>query len=149
MSETPSGIFVYGTLKQGGRNFYVSQKAGWLGSQPAWIEGYRLFHLNPSSERAYSYPALLEGEGRVWGEVQTFANLEEALVVLDELEDVGGEYRRIAVAARLDGISERHGHENTQSLLVWAYAYCTPEALEKTGGVWLPEGEWNHTEGSA
>ncbi len=144
MSTSPVGIFVYGTLKQGGRNFYVAQQAGWMASRRAWIEGFRVYHLQPSAERVYSYPALLEGAGQVWGEIQTFANLEQALLILDKLEDVGGEYRRIAVTVRLDVVGESHGFEAQESVVAWAYAYSSAEALEKTGAVWVEEGEWDH-----
>jgi gamma-glutamylcyclotransferase (GGCT)/AIG2-like uncharacterized protein YtfP len=131
---SPVAVFVYGTLKQGQRNFEVSRRAGWVRSERAWLEGYRLYHLPRASERPYSYPAIVAGEGRVWGEVQYFADLEAALVPLDALEDAGREYERVEVEARLpDGGTVR----------VWTYVYPSLEAIRQVGGVWLPQGDWS------
>jgi gamma-glutamylcyclotransferase (GGCT)/AIG2-like uncharacterized protein YtfP len=132
--SSPVAVFVYGTLKQGQRNFGLSRRAGWLRSEAAWLEGFALYHLPRASERPYSYPAIVAGEGRVWGEVQYFADLEAALLALDALEDAGREYERIQVEARL----ARGG-----VVRAWAYVYPSLEAVRRVGGVALPRGEWS------
>jgi gamma-glutamylcyclotransferase (GGCT)/AIG2-like uncharacterized protein YtfP len=59
-----------------------------------------------------------------------------ALKLLDELEDQGGEYRRIEAVAYLDGGAV---------LPVWLYVYANPRNLAGAGGiavkgqVWRPE----------
>ncbi|MCS7068120.1 MAG: gamma-glutamylcyclotransferase [Meiothermus sp.] len=133
--ESPEAVFVYGTLKQGERNFEVSRLAGWLRSEPAYIEGFRLFHIPEGDLRPYGYPGVVKGEGRVWGEVQWFADLAQALVLLDRLEDEGSEYLRSPITAYL---SEQGGAPRT----VWVYTYPSLQAVESVGGIWLPEGVW-------
>jgi gamma-glutamylcyclotransferase (GGCT)/AIG2-like uncharacterized protein YtfP len=137
MAMQPVGVFAYGTLKQGQRNFYVSQQGGWLRSEPAWLEGFQMYALPRSKERLYPFPALIQGEGRVWGEVQYFADLEQALILLDELEEEGKEYLRLGVQARL----EKQDSEDLR-LSVWVYVYMHPASLDAIGAVWLPEGTW-------
>jgi len=131
--EAPAAVFVYGTLKQGERNFVVSQQAGWQRSAPAYIEGYRLFHLPEGALRAYGYPAVVPGEGRVWGEVQWFADLTQALRVLDELEDEGYEYLRVPAVAHV---------QEGGPCRVWLYVYSGLESIQRAQGRWLPEGIW-------
>lgn len=132
-SLSPVAVFVYGTLKQGQRNFRLSQRAGWVRSEPAWLEGFALYHLPRASERPYSYPAIVVGDGRVWGEVQYFADLEAALVALDALEDAGREYERVQVEAR-----RPHGG----AVRVWTYVYPSLEAIRRVNGVRVPGGDW-------
>ncbi|GIW37333.1 MAG: gamma-glutamylcyclotransferase [Meiothermus sp.] len=133
--ELPEAVFVYGTLKRGERNFEVSRQAGWLRSEPACIEGFRLFHIPKGDLRPYAYPGVVKGEGRVWGEVQWFANLDQALALLDRLEDEGGEYLRSPTTAYL---FEQGG----APCRVWVYVYASLPALESAGGIWLPQGVW-------
>lgn len=114
--NAPEAVFVYGTLKQGERNFQVSKAAGWLRSAEAYIEGFRLFHI-PRSE------------------VQWFADLAHALELLDELEDEGREYRRISATAYLS-------QQAPQPCAVWVYTYPSLEAMRSVSGLWLPEGVW-------
>jgi len=133
--DAPEAVFVYGTLKQGERNFSVSQQAGWVRSVQAYIEGFRLFHIPQSHGRPYAYPAVVRGEGRVWGEVQWFADLASALKLLDELEDEGREYLRIPTTAYPSQPTRRPCE-------VWVYAYPSPQAAQSALGLWLPEGVW-------
>jgi gamma-glutamylcyclotransferase (GGCT)/AIG2-like uncharacterized protein YtfP len=133
--ELPEAVFVYGTLKQGERNFTVSRQAGWLSSEPAYIEGFRLFHIPQSEIRPYAYPGAVKGEGRVWGEVQWFADLARALELLDRLEDEGGEYLRSPTKAYLF-------EQGEAPCRVWVYAYPSLQAVHSVGGLWLPEGVW-------
>ncbi|PZA07946.1 MULTISPECIES: gamma-glutamylcyclotransferase [unclassified Meiothermus] len=128
----PAAVFAYGTLKRGERNFELAQRAGWLCSEPGWLEGFRLFHIPQQGPRPYGYPAIVPGEGRVQGEVQRFQDLEFALTVLDALEDEGQEYRRIPAVAR------------TQSgaIWVWVYVYPSLEAIQSARGIPLRGEVW-------
>lgn len=85
--------------------------------------------------RPYAYPGVVRGEGRVWGEVQWFADLKQALLLLDELEDEGREYRRIPTTAYLT-------QPAAQPCAVWVYAYPSLQAVQSVRGFWLPEGVW-------
>mgnify|MGYP001770943262 FL=1 len=129
----PSAVFVYGTLKQGERNFPVSQQAGWKRSESGWLEGFQLFHIPQSRLRPYSYPAIVQADGRVWGEVQWFQDLELALSVLDSLEDEGREYLRIPTTA----------HTEAGPVLVWVYVYPGLEAIRSAQGILISSGVWS------
>ena len=64
LSETTS-VFVYGTLKPGGKNFYIAKLGGAFSVREAYAEGMRLYGLEPEA-----YPAMIRsdsGEGRVYG----------------------------------------------------------------------------------
>jgi gamma-glutamylcyclotransferase (GGCT)/AIG2-like uncharacterized protein YtfP len=117
-------VFVYGTLKRGERNHpLVADHL--LRAVPGYVEGFALYHLPPGGERPYAYPAMVPGEGRVFGEVLFLQ--EEALPLLDALEEEGVEYRRVRVRVRTaEGEVE-----------AWTYLY-----LEEPQGVLLPEGVW-------
>jgi len=142
MNPTPSAVFVYGTLKRGERNFQISERAGWVRSVKAWLEGYQLFHIPRRERLPYTYPAVVQGQGRVWGEVQWFADLEAALRVLDVLEDEGNEYLRISVQAHLGSTLESHGLERPLSLEVWTYVYPHPDAILQARGIPVLDGVW-------
>ncbi|MER3483746.1 MAG: gamma-glutamylcyclotransferase [Meiothermus sp.] len=146
MDEVPAAVFVYGTLKQGERNFPVSQRAGWLRSERGWLGGFQLFHIPRRERLPYSYPAMARGEGRVWGEVQWFADLETALEALDVLEDEGREYLRIPAEAHLGGTLEHHGFDETPTVQVWTYVYPDQGAINRARGILLPDGVWLESE---
>lgn len=133
----PSAIFVYGTLKQGERNFPLSQRAGWVRSEPGWLEGFQLFHIPQRERLPYSYPAIVQGEGRVEGEVQWFKDLELALGVLDPLEDEGSEYLRIPATAQTE----------VGAVLVWVYVYPSLEAIRRARGILRSGGVWSEPPG--
>jgi len=138
----PVGVFAYGTLKQGQRNFYVSRQGGWLRSEPAWLEGFQMYELPISAQRQYSYPALIQGKGRVWGEVQYFTDLDQALVLLDELEQEGKEYLRLGVLAHLGTHTEKRGPKMDSLASAWVYMYIHSTFLQAMGATWIPEGKW-------
>jgi gamma-glutamylcyclotransferase (GGCT)/AIG2-like uncharacterized protein YtfP len=70
-------VFVYGTLKQGGRYHEVMQQAGGALTGPAQVRG-GLIDLG-------DYPGLVSADGRVDGEVYLVTG--EGLAILDRLED--------------------------------------------------------------
>lgn len=136
------GLFVYGTLREGGRNH------GWLlrthpeGLTQAWTPG-RLFHLPASG-----HPAVVAGPepdtpppgpGWVAGEFVGFedeADLEAALADLDQLEDVeGGLFLRELRPVRL---ASGHAYQ------AWVYLFPGDRLprLEREG-VELASGDWS------
>ena len=135
------GLFVYGSLRAGGRRHGWIQRTGPEGITPAATPG-RLFHL-PSED----YPALVPvpepaaappGPGWVTGEFIGYedeAALASALADLDQVEDVeGGLFERQLLPVRLDS-----GH------CYQAWVYVFPEdrlpRLEREA-VELPHGDW-------
>lgn len=118
-------VFAYGTLKRGGRNHYLVLP--YLHRVlPGRVFGFRLFHLERGEDRPYPYPAMLPGKGWVEGEV-LFLD-PQALPLLDELEEEGVEYRRVAVQV-----------ETPEGLLTaWTYLYLG----DLKGARPLPPGAW-------
>ena len=97
-----SAFFVYGTLKRGQANYPLI--APYLRAvEPATVRGL-LFDHGP-------FPALVEGEGRVRGELVTLdpAGLEATLPIIDRLEDfrpddlAGSMYLRRVVEVEMAG----------------------------------------------
>ena len=135
------GLFVYGSLREGGRGHAWVRRTDPIGTTRAWTSG-RLFHLP-----AAGYPALVPvpepgspvpGPGWVVGEFigyEDAAALDRALQDLDQVEDVEGElFERRILPVVLDS-----GHRYA------AWVYVFPEdrlpRLEKEG-VELPGGDW-------
>ncbi len=120
-------VFVYGTLKRGERNHALV--AGRVQRVvPGYAEGFALYPLPAGGERPYAYPAMVRGEGRVYGEVLFLPG--EALPLLDALEEEGEEYRRERILV----------HTEEGPMEAWAYLYLRDlgEALPLPKGVWPP-----------
>lgn len=131
---TADGLFIYGTLREGGRHRTWLERTHPEGVTAGEVRG-RLFHL-PNE----GYPALVAGTGEAWvlGEFVGYgdaAELEAALADLDQLEEVdAGLFERRILPVRLAG-----GRE----YLAWVYVF--PEdrlpRLEKEA-VEVPDGDW-------
>ena len=131
--HTTPHVFVYGTLKPGGRYHSVAQRGGRFTSQEAFIEGFTLYHLEPEDYPAITRFEGTRGQGKVYGNVFTFENIEQALPFLDELEGCHWdppEYERIKTTAY--PLDEE----------VWAYLYLDEERLEGPGVTRLENGLW-------
>jgi gamma-glutamylcyclotransferase (GGCT)/AIG2-like uncharacterized protein YtfP len=131
-------VFVYGTLRRGQKWHHLVERLV-KAAFPATAPG-RLYHLADKG-----YPAVLAGEGTVAGEVLEFDEIEEALRILDELEDYYGpghpqnEYDRVVVAAM-----DNEGTEHP------VYMYVCTEHKENwlsQSGVHIPSGDWLRREG--
>ena len=124
----PPKIFVYGTLKPGGRNYFLAR--GVTNTENACLDGYILVHFEPEG-----YPAMVPGKGRVYGVVLTFADLGAALPELDALEGLHltpPEYERVLVTVRPSGET------------VWTYVYINQTRLAGTGVTPVSGGDWPH-----
>ncbi|SHH35381.1 Uncharacterized conserved protein YtfP, gamma-glutamylcyclotransferase (GGCT)/AIG2-like family [Thermosyntropha lipolytica DSM 11003] len=75
-------VFVYGTLMQGEINHHIISDYA-LRITPAYIKGI-LYDL------PYGYPALVSGNGLVFGELIELSDVREAMSVLDDLEGYSG-----------------------------------------------------------
>lgn len=85
-------MFVYGLLKPGLRLFHVAEPFV-IDATPATVRG-RLYNAGVPAAR-------FDEDGTIEGFLFTIdaARLDEALAVLDDLEDEGVEYRRIVLTA--------------------------------------------------
>jgi gamma-glutamylcyclotransferase (GGCT)/AIG2-like uncharacterized protein YtfP len=129
-------VFVYGTLKPGGRYHFVAQEAGLIIQEEAYLEGFDLYHLEPEN-----YPALIEGQGNVYGWTFKFEDLAKGLVALDELEGVHlpvPEYRRVQALSH--PLKSQPSSEQ-----VWVYLYNNLSRLNTAtrvaDGIWYPSGK--------
>lgn len=135
------GLFIYGSLREGGAHHPWLRRTLPAGSTRAWAPG-RLFHLPQAG-----YPALVPcpepeapppGPGWVLGEFVGYedeGDLECALSDLDQLEGVEEElFLRIMLPVVLDG---------GQHYLAWAYVFPADrlQTLERSA-VELPDGDW-------
>ncbi len=130
MNEEGPRVFVYGTLMEGYSNHrhFLKGKASLRG--PATMEGV-LYHL-PAG-----YPAMVEGEGCVKGQVvELFAlrSLEE----IDVLDRFG--------EGRDDNLYERVRRtvfvDNGAPLNCWVYLYRDAK-IAGTNGILVPWGDWD------
>lgn len=125
-------IFVYGTLKPGGRNYFLA--AGVTRTEDAYLGGYTLLHFEPEGYPAM-VPSGVPGEGRVYGVVLTFADLEAVLPGLDALEGLHltpPEYERVRVNVGPSGET------------VWTYVYVNQVRLAGAGVTPVAGGDWPH-----
>lgn len=134
------GLFVYGTLREGGANHAWLLRTQPEGLTRAWVAG-RLFHL------AAGYPALVAapepgtpapGPGWVRGDFVGYedeGDLDAALADLDPLEGVEeGLFTREILPVTLEG---------GQRYLAWAYVFHVERLprLEREA-VEVPHGDW-------
>lgn len=124
-------IFVYGTLKPGGRNYFLAR--GVVHTETAYLEGYDLVHFEPERYPAMVPSIEVSGAGRVHGVVLTFRDIEAALPALDALEGLHlspPEYERVLVTVRPSGQT------------VWTYVYVNQTRLTAAGVSAVAGGDW-------
>lgn len=119
-------VFVYGTLKPGGRYHHVAKEAGRFTFQKAYLENFSLYYLEPEN-----YPAIIPGDGVVHGYVFEYHDIDAALMMLDKLEAIHEdppEYTREQALAQ------------PMNETVWVYVYARAERLRTAQQV--ENGEW-------
>lgn len=134
------GLFVYGTLREGGPHHAWLQRTHPEGLTRAWAPG-RLFHLPegvPALVPGPEPPAPPPGPGWVVGDFVGYedpAELEAALADLDALEGVEEDrFSRVLLPVVLQG-----GHRYT----AWAHVFHVERLprLERMATE-LPDGDW-------
>jgi gamma-glutamylcyclotransferase (GGCT)/AIG2-like uncharacterized protein YtfP len=132
-SLSPMNVFVYGTLKPGEFNYPRYCEGKVLTYQDAIAYG-QLYHL-----QARGYPAMMTGEGTVYGVLLTFRDTKP-LSNLDYLEDYlpdrapeENEYQRQEIEI-FDLDFQSLGY-------AWAYLML-PDRVQSLGGIPLPKGVW-------
>jgi gamma-glutamylcyclotransferase (GGCT)/AIG2-like uncharacterized protein YtfP len=124
--KSTNTVFVYGTLKPGGRYHHVAREAGIFTFEKAYLENHIIYDLEPEN-----YPAVIPGVGVVYGYVFTYDDINKALVMLDRLEAIHEdppEYKREQVMVQPMGE------------MVWVYIYARAERLKTAKQV--EDGEW-------
>lgn len=116
-------LFVYGTLRAGeaARALVAAHVAR---SVPGTIRG--AMYAFPMG-----YPGLVDGDGRVRGELLWLADLDAALPLLDDYE--GEDFARVERTVELaDGTR----------LTAWCYVLSDPSSVSAAGAVAVPGGDW-------
>jgi gamma-glutamylcyclotransferase (GGCT)/AIG2-like uncharacterized protein YtfP len=124
-------IFVYGTLRTNEYYHHIIKdqvtsvtKATYRGS---------LYHL------PFGYPAIVDGDGRIAGELMTFSEAESVLAKLDELEGYQGhgqdnEYERIYAHVQLE-------NGTLTPCQLYIYPAHKREWLQREA-ILVPSGDW-------
>ena len=127
-------IFVYGSLRTGFFNYnkYLLGKVS--NAQVGKVKG-KLYHMLHKG-----YPALLEGDDVVVGEIMNLNDFEEVMIPMDKMENYYGvndnrnEYNRIIMDVELsDGTKE--------SCYVYYYAMNDKDIFEKNS-IYIENGDW-------
>jgi len=126
-------LFVYGTLMKGCRNHkYIKGK--YLNKWNAYTKG-KLYHL-----RDENYPALLQGNDRVRGELYEIENLQEKIEDIDQLENYhkNNIYFSEYIRAEIDVVTEEG-----KKIKADAYLYNVID-IDKflQNSMYIPEGYW-------
>lgn len=138
MSTQPRTLFVYGTLRPGGR-YWPNISALIEHYDPALLTGHDLWHLDDG------YPAIVAGTGRVFGDLLyvKFGRERDLFGITDDIEqftphDEGSLYLRTSVTvARL---RDPAGPPIPAETYVFNPAH-KPYLVQH--GHELPDGEWN------
>ena len=132
----PKKIFVYGSLRIGFFNYdkYLMGKVS--DSKIGKVKG-KLYHM-PNK----GYPALMEGDDEVFGEVMTLNDFESVMIPMDKMENYYGvndsrnEYNRIVMDVELlDG--------SIESCYVYYYA-MNDEAIFNKNSIYIKNGDWKN-----
>ena len=121
----PELVFVYGSLMRG-LDLHHFMKAGVFAGEGS-AEG-ALVSLG-------RYPGLVDGPGRVRGELYAFADLAAALDVLDDLEDYDAGDPDASMYLR---VARQIARDDGSTTLAWLYRYNRQTA----GMPHVPGGDW-------
>lgn len=124
---SPDTVFAYGTLQPGQRYAHVAQRIGLVDTEPATLSGFVLYHLEPEG-----YPAIVPGSGTVTGTALTFADIDRALPLIDQLEGCD----------QSPPLYIREVHTVNPAGATWVYVYNRVERLHQPGATHLPGGTW-------
>ena len=128
-------IFVYGTLMEGYRNFNKYLQGHVLKIERASVKGklYDMPYLD--------FPALLEGDDTVYGEVITVDNFSKIQKDIDIMEGFYGKdddmYKRVPKTVTL---------ESGEQTILDVYQYHAHKSDKKfdTEASYIPEGDWRN-----
>lgn len=125
--------FVYGSLRRGQRYRYRIDRHV-IKAQRGTVRG-RMFHYAAWPDGTGPWPYIVPGAGTVQGELLSFRDFDEAIAVLDEIEDCPRLYVRRVVEVSL---------QDERREPAWTYFIRPGEerrGREVPGGDWVAERE--------
>lgn len=125
-------LFVYGTLRPGGRYHRKLCADPSPKALPAYVRG-RLYHL------AAGYPALAPGDQWVRGDILSFdhEDLMRAIDALEEYDPHGPPHANVYHRTPVDA------YDADARLIATVETYRMPmKTIERMHGVWIPDGAW-------
>lgn len=123
-------IFVYGTLLEGFHNHKAFIEGKYIAKKKGYVNGL-LYHL------PQGYPALIEGNGKVYGEIYLIED-ENVIKRLDMLEGYKGQDNPCNL---YDKIITKVYTQNEEFDCI-AYIYSDKE-YAMTDGLLIKDGDWN------
>lgn len=131
----PEKIFVYGSLMRDFYNFNKALSGKVLSSAPARVKG-TLYHLVEEG-----YPALVSGDGWVYGELIQLKNFKDTVVHLDQIENyypdnANNEYERLITPVQ---VIETGSEEQA-----YVYWYSCEENIRENAVILVEDGDWRN-----
>lgn len=126
-------IFVYGSLMKNFFNYDLYLRGHVLDIEPAYVKG-TLYDMPYKG-----YPAILEGDQKVWGEVITVKDIDAIMPAVDRMEGYMGndddEYKRVPhIVTCCDG--------STITLDVYQYNLSDSDPHFKNEAILIENGDW-------
>ncbi|GHU72672.1 gamma-glutamylcyclotransferase [Spirochaetia bacterium] len=136
----PQRMFVYGTLMEGFYNYDKSLRGRVLSRTSARVQG-ALYH-----QSLKGYPAMVDGEGRVRGELLEVEDFDRMLEICDKIENFFGEGRQDNEYERRATEVEVPADEKPglfKPILAWVYWYARSDLGKPSNPAEkVPSGDW-------
>lgn len=134
--EKVKNVFVYGSLMNNFFNYERYLRDIILDTKKARVTG-KLYHLTKRG-----YPALIDGEDSVYGELISFENFKENLQRLDEMEgyikgrEASNEYNRVLMNVEIfEG-------ESVKIQKAYVYKYNNKNSKIDENDIYVNHGDW-------
>lgn len=130
-------MFAYGSLREGFFNYDKYLKGNVISNKPAKIKNVELYHMPYKG-----YPAVLEGNKEVVGEVIELSNYDEVMEAVDKMEgfisegNPNNEYHKVLVEVE---------YEDGSKEFCYSYRYNKKnDLIFDKEAVYVSHGDWKH-----
>ena len=130
-------IFVYGSLRTGFFNYEKYLKGKVIKSELGRVRG-TLYHMKKEG-----YPALVEGDGFVYGEVMTILDYENTIEAMDVMEGYLGPLNSNNEYNRVEMDVEILGKKSSEKCYVYYYGMNDKEEFENNS-ILIQDGNWRN-----
>ncbi|ABG86722.1 gamma-glutamylcyclotransferase family protein [Clostridium perfringens] len=130
-------IFVYGSLRTGFFNYEKYLKGKVIKSELGRVKG-TLYHMSKKG-----YPALIEGDGFVYGEVMTIIDYENVINAIDLMEGYLGVNKKNNEYNRIEMDVEILGKKSSEKCYVYYYGMNDKDDFENNS-ILIQDGNWRN-----